>query len=216
MKKPFDSQRLLYLATLALGLAACETTQSAAEPTFDRSNRVHVADRVRLLQEEQKAITNEIESTAKLSYVLAETEKPDQKTLDNFGERVTAINNRVDRYKDSLNDFEQATVSMLQQWGDAMTAISDKDLARSSRESLDQTRETYQKIDEAFRKIHSLMKQLATELRDQRTFARVNPADASAPLKEKLPTVEERIRDLRAKVQASESSADALRKKLTD
>lgn len=202
---------------LVLSLGSCQTIGSDPAP-FDPKTKEAVVDDTRKLIEEQRAVFADVENTSKVSGMLAETEgKPDQKAVENFNERVTALEARVNTYKASLNNYERDTLAMTQRWREGMTSIRDKELDRVSRENVDDSRKAYDEMDRAFRENYSKMDRIARDLRDHRVFLQVNPvADASGTLKDRLRPMNSEISNLRKEITKSEELAAAFQKKLRE
>jgi hypothetical protein len=202
---------------LALSLGSCETVGSDAAPFDPRTKEAIVAD-TRELIDEQRALLADVENTAKVSYMLSETEgKPDQKAIESFNERVVSLEARVNTYKTRLNSLERDTLAMTQRWREGMTNIRDEELDRVSRENLDDTRKAYDEMNRALRENYSKMERIARNLRDHRVFLQVNPvSDASATLKDQLRPMNSDISDLRGDVEESEELAAAFQKKLRE
>jgi hypothetical protein len=202
---------------LALSLGSCETVGSDPAPFDPRTKEAIVAD-TRELIEEQQALLADVENTAKVSYMLSETEgKPDQKAIENFNERVVSLEARINAYKARLNSLERDTLGMTQRWREGMTSIRDEELDRVSRENLDDTRKAYDEMNMALRANYSKMDRISRDLRDHRVFLQVNPvAEASATLKDRLRPMSSDINDLRGEVEKSEELAAAFQKKLRE
>ncbi len=202
--------RLAVIASLALGLTACDTAYIATMEKMGYAKRDILSSRVKSARNAQEDAKQEIQSALEQFGKVVGYQGGDlEATYKKLNSELESSEDSAEAVRKRIKDVESVADSLFAEWKTELGQYSSADLRRKSEEKLTQTKARYNEMLGAMKKAEQRIDPVLKPLRDQVLYLKHNlNARALAAIKGELVKVDAQVDQLVKDMNKSIAEAD--------
>lgn len=201
----------LFLTVVFLLLSACSSMYYSSLEKIGIPKRDVMVHRVEKARDTQQETKEQFKSALQQFTALTNFSGGDLETVYNkLNDEYLASVDKAEEVNKRINDIEDVSEALFDEWEDELDQYSSASLKRSSQRKLDTTRQHYQQLITAMKRAESKIEPVLTVFKDQVLYLKHNlNAQAIASLKSELSTVKSDVSMLIIAMEKSINEADA-------